>query len=78
LEERYGEVDTMRITIDITNEHVDVSDLKLPKTVHINAPDRMIDEYKFLIEQVRNHLRNDNVASAINEINLFNKLWGIE
>jgi uncharacterized ubiquitin-like protein YukD len=68
----------MKITIDITNEHVDVSDLKLPKTVHINAPNRMIDEYKFLIEQVREHLRKDNVASAINEINLFNKLYNVD
>jgi len=68
----------MKIRIDITNEHVDVSELELPRTVHINAPDRMIREYKFLIEQVREHLRKDNVVSAINEINLFNELWGIE
>jgi hypothetical protein len=68
----------MRIRIDITNENIDISDLKLPEAVHINTPDRMVEDYKFLIEQVRKHLRQDNVASAINEINLFNKLYDVD
>jgi hypothetical protein len=72
-----------KIRIDITDEHIDISELELPKTVHINAPserEKAALEFIAKIERELSAIGYDycHVGPVIRKIEEFKKKWGIE
>jgi hypothetical protein len=71
-----------KIRIDITDEHVDISEAVLPKVVHINAPSFSERESRKqalnLIDEVEKDLCDGYMGIALKKIEDFKKIWGIE
>jgi hypothetical protein len=67
-----------KIRIDITDEHVDISELELPKTVHINAVSKRERAAFKLIGDIEKELRLDLLCQALILIGDFKEKWGIK